>query len=359
MSLRFGGRCSSGRWVVAVAALVACASCATEVVIGYAPLNAHGSVDAGEDAALPLPDVTWLSGGHPGNDVSMYLELGDWRGRPLAFAHLFPDRASWDGLIAPGWPVDMFEPFEGFLILSVPPYPEALGTNLDCAMGAYDDEWARLGTFLIERGRADTILRLGWGPNDLEHEWHVASNADGTANQTDLQNWLDCFRNVVMAVRSTDPEIRIDWTFNAIGSPRIATFDPYVTYPGDEYVDYVGLEVFDMYPAIRSDEAWQAQCNSPTGLCTLFEFARAHSKPVGIAEWAVVACDRDGQATANVGGDNPFFVAKVFETFAANADTLAYEAYFEDGTGEVCSNLDEGGDNPSTTAKYKELFGGR
>lgn len=345
---------SLGRSVLV--ALLLCAGCAPEVVIGYAPLTGEGGVDAGDDTALPLPDVTWWSGGHPGNDLPVYLDFGDWRGRPLAFAHVFPDRAAWDGVIAPAWPVDMFEPFDGFLIMSVPPYPEALGTNLDCAMGEYDDEWAQLGTFLVDRGRGDTVLRLGWGPNDLEHEWHVASNADGSPNETDLQNWLDCFRNVVTAVRSTSPEIRIDWTINPIGSDRIATFDPYVTYPGDAYVDFVGLEVFDMYPPTRTDAEWDAACDAPTGLCTLIDFARARGKRVGLAEWAVVGCDRDGTASANVGGDNPFFVEKVFETLAANADVVAYEAYFEDGGGEVCSSID---DHPLAKEKYRELFGGR
>jgi len=344
-------------------AMLAAASCAPDVVIGYAALHADGGLDAGGDADvdadLPLPDVTWMSGGHPGNDLAVYLEFGDWRGRPLALAHVFPDRASWDGVVTPAWPVDMFEPFDGLLVLSLPPYPAALGTNLDCAMGDYNDEWAQLGTFLNERGRPDTILRLGWGPNDLAHEWHVASNADGTPNQTDLQNWLDCFRNVVTAVRSTAPQVRIDWTFNSIGPSRIATFDPYVTYPGDEYVDFVGIEVFDMYPPTRTDADWDAACNAPTGLCTLFDFARAHRKQVGIAEWAVIGCDFGDGPNDNVGGDNPFFVEKVFETFAANADALAYEAYFEDGGDEVCSAIDEDGSNSNSAAKYKELFGGR
>ncbi len=337
-------------------ALWFCAGCAPEVVVGYAPLNVDASVDASEPSDAALPDVTWLSGGHPGNDLAQYIEFGEWRGRPLGVAHLFPDRASWDGLITPAWPVDMFEPFDGLLVLSVPPYPEALGTNLDCAMGEYDDEWAQLGTFLNDRGRSKTILRLGWGPNDLEHEWHVASNADGTANETDLQNWLECFRNVVDAVRSTDPEILIDWTFNPFGPARFSTFDPYVTYPGDAYVDFVGIELFDMYPPARTDADWQAACNSATGLCTLFEFARAHGKQVAIAEWATVSCDQGVEPSDNVGGDNPFFIEKVFETFAANAATLAYEAYFEDGGDEVCSNIE---DHPLSAAKYRDLFGDR
>lgn len=351
---------SRGARLAALLALLACTACDPEVVVGYSGLSDDGGIDASDGAPdAALPDVTWLSGAHPGNDLSTYLDFGEWRGRPLAIAHVFVDRLAWDGVVSPGWPVDMFEPFDGLLVISVPPYAEGLGTNLDCAMGAYDDEWASLGTFLNERGRPDTILRLGWGPNDLQHEWHVASNADGTANATDLQDWLACFRRVVDAVRSTDPEVQIDWTFNPIGGARFATFDPYLTYPGDDYVDYVGIELFDMYPPIRTQADWDATCNSLTGLCTLFDFARAHGKRVGIAEWGVVSCDQGVRPSDQIGGDNPFFVERVFKTFAANADALAYEAYFEDGGDEVCSGLKDSAEHAASAARYRELFGGR
>jgi len=385
-------------------AVLMCAGCAPEVVIGYAPvpqtmdagddaggvdaggMDAGGTdaggtdaddaavdggdggdsgagpdaeEDAGEDAEVPLPEITWETGAHPGNDLPQYLAFGTWRDRPLDYAHLFPDRASWDGLTAPAWPVDMFAPFEGELILSEPPYPTGMGaTNAACAAGDYNAEWVQLGTFLVNRGRGSAILRLGWGPNDNDHEWAVAEGATpGTVDQADLDAWKLCFQNVVNAVRSTAPDIRIDWTINPIGAPWIATYDPFLTYPGDDYVDYVGIEVFDMYPPARTDAEWDAVCNAPTGLCTLMEFARAHGKQVGVAEWSVVSCAGDGQLdnTGNTGGDNPFFVRKVVETFAANADVMAYEAYFEDGGGEVCSDLFDDS-HPESAAKYLELY---
>ena len=69
-----------------------------------------------------------------------------------------------------------------------------------------------------------------------------------------------------------------------------------------------------------------------------------------------MSCDQGVRPSDDVGGDNPFFIEKVFETFAANAETLAYEAYFEDGGGETCSNIE---DHPLSAERYIELFGGR
>lgn len=123
--------------------------------------------------------------------------------------------------------------------------------------------------------------------------------------------------------------------------------------PGDDYVDFVGIEAFDMYPPLRDEAAWDARCASPTGLCSVIEFAREHGKQVGIAEWGVISCGENG------GGDNPFFVQKMFETFAANSDIMGFESYFEDTTDGVCSALLHGTENPEASARYRGLYGPR
>jgi hypothetical protein len=301
-----------------------------------------GTTDAGR-VDRPPADVTWISGAHAGNDYREYVDYGDWRGRPLDVATLYVDRTSWNNLVAPGWPVDMFAPFEGRLVLSVPLYPEGMGNNQDCASGAYDDRWSQLGAFLVDRDRADTILRLGWGPNDTAHAWRA---------DADPSDWIECFRHVVTAIRSTDAEIAIDWAINPVGNPAIAGGDPFTTYPGDDYVDFVGMEAFDEYPPVRDDASWDAKCSSITGACSLASFARSHGKKVAFAEWGVAGCGDDP------GGDNPFFVRKMFDFFADNADILAYEAYFE-SAGDICSALEGSDAMPDASAEYQRLYGPR
>ena len=126
--------------------------------------------------------------------------------------------------------------------------------------------------------------------------------------------------------------------------------DPYSGYPGDDYVDFLGLEAFDMYPPTHDEASWNDKCNGPSGLCTLAKFARDHGKKLGIDEWGIVACGDDP------GGDNPFFIQKMVETFAANSDVMGYDAYYEDGDAELCTGLKDNDKNAEAAAQYQELY---
>jgi hypothetical protein len=300
---------------------------------------AGASPDAGEP---PKIAITWRTGAHSGSDLKDYVAFGEWRGRPLGLAGVYPDRTRWDGIVMPGWPVDMMRDYTGPLLISLPLYPEGgSNNNQDCAAGMYDVEWRKLGTFLSSRSRGDSILRLGWGWNDLEHDWRA--NADPA-------DWITCYRRVVDAIRSTGPRLRFEWSFNPPGAPEIMPGDPYAAYPGDAYVDFVSFEAFDMYPPLRNESEWNAQCTKPGGLCTLFDFARQHGKRVGFGEWGVAACG------GNPGGDNEFFVQRMVQAFADNRDTLGYEAYFEENA-DVCSLLMTATKTPKAAARYRALYG--
>jgi hypothetical protein len=306
---------------------------------------AHASTEM--DSSLPpepLPKVTWPTGVHAGQDVQKFLNFGKWRGRSIDLAHVFPDRLQgWDGIVNPAWPVDMFNSFPGKLIMSLPLYPEGQGNNKDCAAGMYNAQWRRLGTFLVARNRPDSIVRLGWGPNDGDHAWRADANPS---------DWKSCFRNAVRSMRETDPKVLIDWSFNPIGAPNVLLTDPFLTYPDDDVVDFIGIEAFDRYPVCATLAAWDEQCSAPTGLCTVIDFTRQHGKKLGIAEWGVASCGGES------GGDSAFFIERIVRTFAANADIMGYEAYFDD-TEELCSAISDEKVNPNAAAKYKEIYSAR
>lgn len=295
----------------------------------------------GDASTPPTVQITWRTGAHSGTDLDNFVAFGDWRGRPLGVASVYPERTRWEGIVTPSWPLDMMRDFSGPLLINLPLYPEGGGyNNQNCAAGMYDAEWKKLGTFLTGRSRGDSILRLGWGWNDLEHDWRA---------DADPADWIACYRRAHAAIRSGAPRVRFEWSFNPPGSPEIYPTDPYVAYPGDEFVDYVSFEAFDMYPPLRNEAEWTAQCSQPGGLCTLFEFARQHGKKVGMGEWGIAACGGDP------GGDNPFFVQRMVQAFYENRDALTYEAYFEDSV-EVCSALSVGTKAPKASAKYRELY---
>jgi hypothetical protein len=314
------------------------------------PLDAS-SADASSlsDAGVTITDATlrgpfsrlpWVSGAHYTHELSGYSEFASWRGRPVDVAHLYVDRNSWQGLVSPGWPLDLFTAFPGKLVLSEPLYPLKLGNNKDCATGAYDEQWKKLGTFLVDRDRADTIIRLGWGHNDDTHYWRA---------DADPSDWIACFRRVVNAIRSSDRAVRIDWTFDPIASDTPNARDPYAAYPGDEYVDIVGMDDFDRYPATHDETSFRQKCESKLGLCRLAEFARSHKKQLSVGEWGVVTCGADP------GGDNPLYIRQMVQHFSEYADILAYESYYDEAAGNVCSTLISG-ERPNAAAEYKRLY---
>lgn len=322
------------------AALSIVAACDPDVIIGHL---AGDDSPPSPDAALvgPRSELFWLSGAHSGNEIENLQAFASFRGRPLDVAMFFVDRTvGWDGLVQPGWPVDAFTAVEGRMMLAEPLYPEGIGNNQDCARGLYDEEWRMLGPFLEARGRGDSIIRLGWGPNDAAHEWRADSAPD---------DWIRCFQRVADAIRSTGPGLQIAWDFNPAGRPDNTGLDPWTAYPGDGYIDFLGIEAFDRYPPTRDEQAWNDKCSAPTGLCTVIDFAREHGIRLGLSEWGVVSCGEGG------GGDNPFFVEKMFDTFAANPDVMGFEIYYEERV-DLCTALAGESQNPLSSARYQALY---
>ncbi|WP_462186829.1 glycoside hydrolase family 26 protein, partial [Frankia sp. CcWB2] len=308
---------------------------------GASPTPGTGSTGTG--AGGTRSGLPWLSG-FQSHQLAQLVEFGDWRGRPNDIVHVYTSRnQGWGGLVEPSWPVDLFKGFQGKLLISQPTFPKGQGNNAACARGEYDSEWKKLGSFLVAHGRADSIIRIGWEFNGTFMYWHT--DADPTA-------FRECFRKIATAIRSTDPEVKIDWTFNAHASPVPRGNSPWGAYPGDEYVDYVGIDPYDHFPPSKDEATWNKQCEDVNGLCYVIRFAREHGKKVGVGEWGVASCSGDG------GGDNPFYIQKMFDTFKAASDVMGYEAYFSDPTpGNVCSTITNGGQNPKASAMYKKLFG--
>ncbi|MEK7571045.1 MAG: glycosyl hydrolase [Patescibacteria group bacterium] len=305
--------------------------------------------------AAPNSDLPWASGVHTANELQPHLDFGTWRGNPtdVIVASFNVRDAGWGSLTKPTNIFDglNYKSYDGILVLSVAMYPQGQGNNAACASGAYDNYWKEAGSYLdsIGRNSPSTIIRIGWEFNGDFMYWH--SDADPT-------NFKTCWNNVAKAIRSTAPNVLLDWTFNAHGSPFPASGNPFDAYPGDEYVDIIGIDSYDHYPPSHDQAAWDNQCNTNNGLCYVINFAREHGKLFSVAEWGVAVGSADG------GGDNPFYIEKMFETFMENRDILAYEAYYNAPISIEPGNVGSGiypaagsVDAPQSSAKYLELFG--
>lgn len=290
-----------------------------------------------------LSGLPWQSGVWTNNGLNDDLAFGSWRGRSLDLVQQFVVRTQgWSGITNPVWPVDTAKAFPGRIVLSVPTFPEGAGSNEACASGAYDGYWKQLGAFLVAHNRPDTIIRLGWEFNGTFMYWHA--DATGAA-------FKGCYQHAAAALKAADPRVLMDWTFNAHGSAMPTSGNPYDAYPGNQYVDFIGIDSYDHYPAAPTAAAFTAQCDGSNGLCTAITFARTNGKRLGVGEWGVSSCGGGG------GGDNPLYIEQMYNTFHANADVMGYETYFEDPTG-ICSSIVNGQQNSQAAAKYKALFGG-
>ncbi|TCJ31755.1 cellulase family glycosylhydrolase, partial [Parafrankia sp. BMG5.11] len=168
----------------------------------------------------------------------------------------------------------------------------------------------------------------------------------------DTAVWKQCFRQVVTAIRSTSPNVRIDWNMTGHQNRMPNGGSVWDAYPGDDVVDIVSIDAYDSYPASTTQETFNDNCNSDSGACTVARFARQHGKKFAVPEWGMD--HRNGG-----GGDNPYYVEKMHELFTANQDILSYEAYYSAGAQEAenvqsALALDL---NPKAALRYHELFG--
>ena len=159
-------------------------------------------------------------------------------------------------------------------------------------------------------------------------------------------------------------DLRFDWNVSNGGE----RYDSTRFYPGDEYVDYVGVDVYDIswadgtypYPDGCSDAcrrerqqaAWDSTYNSRFGLAFWTQFAADHGKPLTLPEWGLW----DRTRTDGHGGvDNPYFIERMHEFIDDPANNVAYQAYFEfdvggNGNHRLTSMTDSG-------RTFRNLFG--
>ena len=171
--------------------------------------------------------------------------------------------------------------------------------------GAHDAEFEAAAKAISRRSHGDHASRLG------NRIWILAWFAKGQeadyiggipARCWNIQAVLDRFQvRLVSGVGASGRFLRI--------SP----------IPGDDVVDYIGLDVYDFKYEGSVEERWNTHyMKAPFGLEWQRDFAARHGKLMSYPEWGV----------GNF-GDNPFFVQQMHDWFAKNDRNIAYAAYFD------------------------------
>nr|WP_240896688.1 glycosyl hydrolase [Kineococcus vitellinus] len=208
------------------------------------------------------------------------------------------------------------------------------------AAGEYDEHWRRFGQNLLDAGLGSSIVRLGW---ELNGDWYETHYVGESAEQR--EQWKEYFRRIVRAMEVEGSSFEVDFTI-AEGPQDSVSIEE--LYPGDDYVDIIGVDVYDSYISpIDPGARWQAKDEKVNSVSAVVEFARLRDKPVSFPEWAMVA---EGETQG--GGDSPEFVDQMADVMAA-AD-LRYQAYFNTPEGGVGMTL---ADAPEGSQAYLRRFG--
>lgn len=207
--------------------------------------------------------------------------------------------------------------------------------------GDYDSYFTIAGNALVAAGHPDAIIMLGWEPNNANiGSWQATSNPSGYAS---------AFQHVVTLLRGISSN---QFTFlleNAIGySGSIDDFNDH--YPGNSYVDYIGMNIYDVWtgnPSATPAQRWTQITTSAGGLDDHVAFVQSKGKVNVCAEWGLYAAN--GSPDYDGGGDSPYFIQQMANYFRTSK--VYFHTYFD---------YDWGGgsleDYPNGQAEYRALF---
>ena len=228
------------------------------------------------------------------------------------------------------------------LSIGVPILP-SVGTLAQGATGAYNQYFTILGKNLVSDNEADAVLRLGWEFNGNFFPWQVLT-------ATDAANFVAYWRQIVTTMRAV-PGAKFKFLWNP-NSASPTTYNPEQAYPGNAYVDYVGIDIYDNFwgspftPAV----SWGHQLIQQWGLDWLAAFAAEHNKPIAIPEWS------DEYRTDGHGlGDDPLFIDNMANWLVTNNVAFANVWCF-DSSATYRNNLLDG-TFPKALAQFKLDFG--
>jgi len=210
-----------------------------------------------------------------------------------------------------------------------------LGWERTCAAGDFNTYASELGSNLVAAGLQNSVIRLGW---EMNGSWE--GDFIGTTTQ-EQSLWATCFDNEVTALRSASGEhFLIDWNPNSCTAST-----PYANYyPGNAYVDIMGLDFYDqscMNP--NTAVSFSQLASVPVGLNTFDAFAAAQGKPMSFPEWGLVT---------STSGDDPTYIDGIGS--AVNNGNFAFQQYFDEVVGNT---LVLGSSTPLSNAAFQKQFG--
>ena len=208
------------------------------------------------------------------------------------------------------------------------------------------------------------IIRVGWELND-NFPWSIA-RCDTTEKANAYKN---THRKIVNMLRAAFAKrgktFMVSWNFVRDSAKLKRPLSE--LYPGDSYVDTIGVDYYDRKfanwglnnstDAKFREMASRGTTSQPFGLYTWYDFAMSMKKPLSVDEWGVW-----NSAEAFAGGDNDVYIRNMYNFFNSHrGDTvltskgrvpaIAFENYFNERIHMLGTIL-----NPKATAAYRALW---
>ena len=269
---------------------------------------------------------------------------------------LFLQRQGWstpDNVAVPGYQ----------LVLGVPIIPKNNAATLQAgASGAYNGYFRQLALSLIGEGLGSTWLRLGYefdnsGLKGPSSPW-------GTGNDPTQEGYFaQYFQQIVTTMRAV-PGANFKYVWNPDGYAflgpndpeylKTGGFDPAAAWPGAQYVDSIGIDVYDWEPTLSTGytpaQNWtnfiQPQLQDAQ------QFASSVGVPLSIPEWGVMS---KGPVFPGM-GDDPGYVDGMYCFMTAPADNVVWESYsntsYQDWNTQIT-----GTSFPQSLAEFQKDFG--
>jgi Glycosyl hydrolase family 26 len=215
-------------------------------------------------------------------------------------------------------------------------------------------KFASIAQAFVNAKCPEIIFRLAW---EFNGGWYPF-----TVNQSDGTGFISHFQAAVAEIRAVSPSIKIFWCLSNRSVPYNGQ-NPLTMlqcYPGSQYVDIIGLDIYQETWAITANNnptpanvsaAMNDIINGMWGLAETIAFAEAESKPLGIGELGL-DYRQDGHGL----GDDPAFLPTVLKLATACSTGVAVVEYYNSTDGSDNSVLGPSGKFPNATAGAKAAF---
>lgn len=266
-----------------------------------------------------------------GNSPAAITSFEKWLGRDVDGIQSFTgdkDWTDWNGSIR--WAAGLWKPADREVFWSIPIIPKG-ATLAEAAKGTYDANYVQAAKQLAMSfpDQAEIHIRTGWEFNGDWMNWAAKGKE---------ADFIGAYRDFVTAFRSVSDKFVFEWT-PGLGNKGM---NPEAAYPGDKYVDIIGMDFYYDTDWNTSDpvKAFNQKVTQQYGLQWQADFAAAHGKQMAIAEWGVES-------------DNAGPYIKLAADWFANHDYV-YQSYWNSNTAFQGKLSD--GQYANAGAAYRDSF---